>query len=76
MQQKIVTYNHERVVNLYVVYEITNFQYNNNPILTNALSEAVKLTKNADIEKYILDMELDLIVDYFISILLKKLEEM
>ena len=25
LQQKSVTYNHKKVVNLYVVYEITNF---------------------------------------------------
>ena len=52
MQQKAVTCNHEKVVNQYVVYEITNFRYNNNPILTNALFGAAKLTKNADIKKY------------------------
>ena len=52
MQQKTITYNYEKVVNIYVVYEITNFKYNNNPILTNALFGAIKITKNADIEKY------------------------
>ena len=36
-----------------MVYEITNFHGTNNyPALTNALSGAVKLTKNADIDKY------------------------
>ena len=52
LQQKTVTYNHEKVVNLYVVYEITNFQYNNNTILTNALFGAVELTKSVDNKKY------------------------
>ena len=53
MQQKIVTYNHKKVVNLYVVYEITNSHGTDNyPTLTNALFGAVKLTKNADIDKY------------------------
>ena len=52
LQQKIFTYNHKKVVNLYKVYEITKFQYNNNLILTNALFGAVKITKNADIKKY------------------------
>ena len=52
LQQKIVTYNHKKVVNLYIVYEITKFRFNNNPILTNALFGAVKITKNADIKKY------------------------
>ena len=27
LQQKIVTYNHKKVVNLYIVYEITKFRY-------------------------------------------------
>ena len=54
LQQKTITYNHKKVVNLYVVYKITNFHGTNNyPTLTNALFGAVKLTKNADIDKYI-----------------------
>ena len=52
LQEKTITYNHKNIINLYVVYEITNFQYNNNPILINSLFGAVKLTKNADIKKY------------------------
>ena len=53
LQQKIVTYNHKKLVNLYVVYEITIFNgIDNYPILTNALSGAVKLTKNVDFDKY------------------------
>ena len=53
LQQKIVTYRHRKVVNLYAVYEITNFHdINNYPTLANALFGAVKLTKNADIGKY------------------------
>ena len=53
LQQKKVTYNHKKVVNRYVVYEINNFHgIDNYPTLTNALFEAFKLTKNADIDKY------------------------
>ena len=53
MQQKIVTYSHKKVVNLYVVYETINFHgISNYPMLTNLLFGAVKLTKNADIDKY------------------------
>ena len=52
-QQKTIAYNHKKVVNLYIVYEITNFHGTNNyPTLTNALFWAVKLTKNADIDNY------------------------
>ena len=53
LQQKRVTYSHKKVVNIYVVYEITNVHgINNYPTLTKALFGAVKLTKNADIDKY------------------------
>ena len=53
LQQKTVTYNHNKVVHIYVVYEITNFNgINSYPTLTNALFGAVKLTKNADFDKY------------------------
>ena len=49
-QQKKVIYNYKKVVNLYVVYEITSFHdIDNYPTLTNALFGAVKLTKNADL---------------------------
>ena len=40
-------------MNLYVVYEITNFpDINSYPMLPNALFGAAQLTKNADIDKY------------------------
>ena len=35
-----------------MVYEITKFRFDNNPILTNALFGAVRVTKNANINKY------------------------
>ena len=53
MQQKIVTYSHKKFINLYVVYEITNFHSISSYLTpTNVLFGAVKLTKNADIDKY------------------------
>ena len=52
LQQKLVTQNHKKVVNLYVVYEITNFQGVNYPTLTSALFGAVKLSKSAEIDEY------------------------
>ena len=43
----------KKVVNLYVVYEITNFHdIDSYPTLTNVLFGAVKITKNSDIDKY------------------------
>ena len=48
-----MTYSHKKIVNLYVVYEITSFpNIYSYPTLTNALFGAVKLTKDADIDKY------------------------
>ena len=53
LQQKTVIYSHKKEVDRYVVYEITNFHgIGSYPTLTNALFGAVKLTKNADIDKY------------------------
>ena len=52
LQQKAVTYSHEKIVNLYVVYEITNsYNTGNYPTLENALFGAIKLTENAEIDK-------------------------
>ena len=44
---------HGNIVNIYIAYEITS-DYNNinYPTLENCLFESVKLTKNADIDKY------------------------
>ena len=43
----------KKVVNLYVVYKITNFHgIDSYPTLENAIFGAVKLTKNADIDTY------------------------
>ena len=47
LQQKTVTYSHKKVVNIYLVYEITYFpDVSSYPSLANALFGAVKLTKN------------------------------
>ena len=52
LQQKTVTYSHKKVVNIYVVYEIHDFQ-NRNAILFNIEMHYLELlTKNADFDKY------------------------
>ena len=52
LKQKVVTYSHEKVVNLYAVYEITNsYNTGNYPTLENALFGAVKITENAEFDK-------------------------
>ena len=52
-KQNKVIFNHKRVANIYIVYEITASSSNNaDPSLRNTLFGAVRLTKNADIDKY------------------------
>ena len=56
LKQEKVTFNHGKVVNIYIVYEITKVVdlngNDNRPTLDNALFGAVSLTKNADFNKY------------------------
>ena len=57
LKQDKVTFNHEKTVSIYTVYEIikvTNINGNRNSDLTiqNALFRAVSLTQKADIDKY------------------------
>ena len=61
-----------------MVYEITNFHGTNNyPTLTNAPFGAVKLAKNADIDKYkYFGYGIGLMVIDFIHMLLEELQEL
>ena len=44
---------HKKVVNIYIVYELTvSSSHNSDPTIKTCLFGAVTLTKNADIEKY------------------------
>ena len=53
MKQDTVTFNHWKVVNIYIVYEISkSINSSDYPTLENCLYGAVSLTKNADIDKY------------------------
>ena len=48
-----LTILHGNIVNIYIVYEITNdYKGINYPTLENCLFGSVQLTKNADIDKY------------------------
>ena len=52
-RQNKVTYNHGKIVNIYIIYEISSTLTNqSNFILKNSLFDAVKIRKNADIVKY------------------------
>ena len=53
LKQDKITYDHGKVVNIYIVYEISrNININYYPTLENCLFGAVSLTKNANKYKY------------------------
>ena len=53
LKQDKITYNHEKVVNIYIVYEMSkNFNISRYPTVENCLFGAVSLIKNADIDRY------------------------
>ena len=50
---KINTYNHGKIVNSYIVYEISkNYDISSHATLENCLFGVVSLTENVDIDKY------------------------
>ena len=53
LKQPNHTFNHEKIKNIYIVYELgASTSYTSDPTTKNCLFGAVTLTKNADIEKY------------------------
>ena len=52
LKQDKTTFNHEKIVNIYIVYESDKIYVKTSPTLVNWLFGAVNLTKNADIAKY------------------------
>ena len=53
LKQDSVTFDHGKVVNIYILYEISeSMNISNYPTLENCFFGAVTLTKNADIDKY------------------------
>ena len=53
LKQDSVMFSHRKVVNIYVVYEISkNINISKYPTLKNCLFGAVSLTKNAGIDRY------------------------
>ena len=52
-KQDKVTYNHGKIVNIYIIYEISkNYSVSSYATLENCLFRDLTLTKNADIDKY------------------------
>ena len=53
MKQDSVTFNHKKIVNIYIVYEIEkSVNISSYPTLENSLFGAVKLTKHVDVDLY------------------------
>ena len=53
LKQSKISYNHGKVVNIYIVYELgASSSYFDDPTLKNCLFGEVTLTKNVDIDKY------------------------
>ena len=53
LKQSTISYNHGKLVNIYIVYELgASSCHINDPTLKNCLFGGVNLTKNADIDKY------------------------
>ena len=53
LKQENITFNHGKIVNIYIVYEIErSVNINSDPALENCLFGAVKLTKHIDVDLY------------------------
>ena len=53
LKQEKITFNHGKIVNIYIVYEIQkSVNISDYPTLENCLFGAVKLTKHVDVEYY------------------------
>ena len=53
LKQSKISYNHGKVVNIYIAYELgASSSHINDPTLKSCLLGAVTLTKNADIDQY------------------------
>ena len=71
LKQDKSTFNHGKIVNIYIVYGIDKIYTKSHPTLVNYLFGAVSRTKNADISKNILNMDLiELILIYYGMVLL------
>ena len=52
MKQDKILYTHGKIINIYIVYELTGSNSDDNePTVRNSLFGAVTLTKNIDIDK-------------------------
>ena len=53
LKQDKITYNHKKMANIYIVYEISkNYNISSYPALKNCLFGAISSTKNANIDQH------------------------
>ena len=52
LKQPKPSYTHSTIVNIYIVYELDASSYRDDHTLKNYLFDAVRLTKNVDVDKY------------------------
>ena len=52
LKQDKITFNHRKIVNIYIVYDIQSNLNNFDPALENCLFGAIKITKDSNIYKY------------------------
>ena len=52
LKQDKITFSDEKIVNIYIVYDLKSTLNKFDPTLQNCLFGAIKLTKNSDIDKY------------------------
>ena len=52
LKQDKITHSHEKIVNIYIIYELDKISTKTSPTVVNYLFGAVSLTKNADIDKH------------------------
>ena len=52
LKQDKITFNHTKIVNIYIVYDLHSRVNNFDPTLENCLFGAVKITKSSGIDKY------------------------
>ena len=77
LKQDKITFNHGKVVNIYIVYEINkNINISGYPTLGNCWFGEVRLTKNADIDKYKYSGYGVGLIEKYVIQLVMKLEEM
>ena len=76
LKQDKIIYDHGKVVNIYIVYEIDkNFNISSYPTLEGCLFGAVSLTKNADIDINVMNMVMNMInMDFFHTLLVELVE--